>query len=227
MSKIQVIGHRGARGLVTENTLESIKKAIELGVDSVEFDVWTSKDGVPVVHHDESLFKMTGKTAGITQLTWDELKKTPLRDGKAIASAQQAIDLIGNTPFLFEIKDPKLTPEIQDLIDKLKGKDFSITSFEWRPLEELKRLRPNLKLYAATNWNPLHAIMFARRNRLSGITLKYYWLNPLIYWLSKHYGLNIVLFTVNNRYYIKLLKSLNVDIAIVTDFPDRAIKALR
>ncbi len=33
------VGHRGARGYEIENTLESFKKAIELGVDAIELDV--------------------------------------------------------------------------------------------------------------------------------------------------------------------------------------------
>ena len=43
------IGHRGARGLVDENTMESFKKAIEIGVDDIEFDIQRTKDGVFVV----------------------------------------------------------------------------------------------------------------------------------------------------------------------------------
>lgn len=224
---MKIIGHRGARGLETENTLESIEKALKLGVDAVEFDVWTTVDGVPILHHDKSLFKMTGNTSAVTRMTWEELKKIRLRDGKKIPSARQAIDVIGSTPFFLEIKDLALTPSMLKLIDELGDREYSITSFEWRLLEELKRLRPNLKLYAATSWNPLHAILFARGRKFSGITLKYYWLNPFTYWLSRHYGLGIMLFTVNNRQYIKMLKALKIDVGICTDFPDRAIEAIR
>ena len=52
MRHIFVEGHRGACALYPENTLLSFEKAIEMGVDAVEFDIWLSKDKVPVLMHD-------------------------------------------------------------------------------------------------------------------------------------------------------------------------------
>ncbi len=48
-------GHRGARGLFPENTLEGFAAAIHLGVDALELDVAITRDGVPVVFHDMTL----------------------------------------------------------------------------------------------------------------------------------------------------------------------------
>ncbi len=48
----KIIAHRGASGSGVENTLESFEKAIELGVDMVEFDVRRTHDGVLIVYHD-------------------------------------------------------------------------------------------------------------------------------------------------------------------------------
>jgi glycerophosphoryl diester phosphodiesterase len=45
-------GHRGARGLKTENTLPAFEVAFDLGVTSVETDLHLTKDGVPVIVHD-------------------------------------------------------------------------------------------------------------------------------------------------------------------------------
>lgn len=45
-------GHRGARGLAPENTLEAFRKALELGVNTLELDVVMSKDGQIVVSHE-------------------------------------------------------------------------------------------------------------------------------------------------------------------------------
>ena len=52
---IEIQGHRGARGLLPENTIPAFERAIELGVDTLEFDLGVTRDGVPVVHHDRSL----------------------------------------------------------------------------------------------------------------------------------------------------------------------------
>lgn len=48
-------GHRGARGLAPENTLEGFAKALSLGVTTLEMDVGMTADGVVVVMHDPSL----------------------------------------------------------------------------------------------------------------------------------------------------------------------------
>jgi glycerophosphoryl diester phosphodiesterase len=48
-------GHRGARGLLPENTLPAFKRAIELGVNTLELDVGISKDGTVVISHDRAL----------------------------------------------------------------------------------------------------------------------------------------------------------------------------
>ena len=48
-------GHRGARGLFAENTLEGFAATMALGVSTLELDVGVTKDGVMVVHHDFAL----------------------------------------------------------------------------------------------------------------------------------------------------------------------------
>ncbi|MDZ7755284.1 glycerophosphodiester phosphodiesterase family protein [Rhodohalobacter sp.] len=45
-------GHRGARGLMPENTIPAFLKAVELGVDTVEFDVVVTADGKILVSHE-------------------------------------------------------------------------------------------------------------------------------------------------------------------------------
>lgn len=52
---IEVWGHRGARGLFPENTVEGIDAALALGIDGVEIDVALTADGIPVLSHDPAL----------------------------------------------------------------------------------------------------------------------------------------------------------------------------
>ena len=53
--RLDVEGHRGARGLRPENTVGAFERGIELGVDTLEMDVMLTADDVLVVHHDEHL----------------------------------------------------------------------------------------------------------------------------------------------------------------------------
>jgi len=49
---VDLIGHRGARGLAPENTLAAFARAIEIGVSGFELDCAITRDGVVVIHHD-------------------------------------------------------------------------------------------------------------------------------------------------------------------------------
>lgn len=51
----EVLGHRGARGLFPENTVEGFRAARDLGLRAVELDVGLTRDGAVVVHHDPRL----------------------------------------------------------------------------------------------------------------------------------------------------------------------------
>ena len=52
---LEIHGHRGARGLLPENTIPAFEHAIELGVDVLELDLGMTRDGIPVAHHDRAL----------------------------------------------------------------------------------------------------------------------------------------------------------------------------
>lgn len=61
-TKFEIQGHRGARGLMPENTIPAFLRAIDEGVDTIELDVIISKDGKVVVSH-EPYFNPTIATA--------------------------------------------------------------------------------------------------------------------------------------------------------------------
>jgi glycerophosphoryl diester phosphodiesterase len=78
-SKISVHGHRGARGVLPENTLPAFEYAINAGVDVLEMDLAVTKDNVLVISHDPTLLSMicTGPkpNAVIHELTLEELRQ--------------------------------------------------------------------------------------------------------------------------------------------------------
>jgi len=49
---LDVHGHRGARGLFPENTIEGFRRTIELGISTLELDIVITKDHIPIVYHD-------------------------------------------------------------------------------------------------------------------------------------------------------------------------------
>lgn len=58
-SKPLVIGHRGASGYLPEHTLESYRRAVELGANFIEPDLVATKDGVLVARHEPNITSTT------------------------------------------------------------------------------------------------------------------------------------------------------------------------
>jgi glycerophosphoryl diester phosphodiesterase len=59
MKQPQIISHRGGAYLWPENSLLAFRQSLALPVEVVEYDVHPSSDGVPMVHHDATLERMT------------------------------------------------------------------------------------------------------------------------------------------------------------------------
>jgi glycerophosphoryl diester phosphodiesterase len=98
-ARMEVQGHRGARGLAPENTLAAFEKALALGVDTLELDVGVTKDGVVVVGHDPTLNPditrgpdgqwLPARGPAIHELTYAELSRYDvgrLKPGSAYAA---------------------------------------------------------------------------------------------------------------------------------------------
>jgi glycerophosphoryl diester phosphodiesterase len=67
-------GHRGARRLAPENTLESLQIAVLEGADGLEFDVQRTSDGELVLFHDDQCKRLTGLDAPFRSLAWRHIK---------------------------------------------------------------------------------------------------------------------------------------------------------
>ncbi|MFF3248270.1 glycerophosphodiester phosphodiesterase [Streptomyces sp. NPDC002870] len=73
MRTVSVVGHRGDPYRVRENTLPSLRSAFERGADAVEIDVRLTRDGVPVLLHDDSLKRLWGHDRPLAKLTRAEV----------------------------------------------------------------------------------------------------------------------------------------------------------
>lgn len=71
----RVFAHRGGSRLRPENTLTAFDHGLALGADGLELDVRLSRDGVPMVHHDETLDRTTSGRGPLAALTAEELAR--------------------------------------------------------------------------------------------------------------------------------------------------------
>lgn len=96
-----VIGHRGFPATCVENTLDSFRAAIEAGADGVELDVQLSREGVPVVYHDETLTRLAARPDRIVDLTVSELAQVAVsRDGReavGIPTLDAVLEIVAQT----------------------------------------------------------------------------------------------------------------------------------
>jgi len=97
---MMVIGHRGLAGLAPENTLASFRAAAAHGLAMVEFDVRLSRDGVPLVLHDDTLDRTTNGTGPAAERDWTGIAGldagrwfAPAFAGQTVPSLEQALRL--------------------------------------------------------------------------------------------------------------------------------------
>ena len=75
LSARPVIAHRGASGYAPENTLAAFELAAKQGADAFELDVRLTRDGAPVVVHDETLDRTTNLAGPVRAKTLAELRQ--------------------------------------------------------------------------------------------------------------------------------------------------------
>ncbi len=81
-SSVIVASHRGDWRHFPENSLQAINSAIEMGVDIVEIDLQRTKDGVLILMHDSKIDRTTTGKGSISDLPYDSIAKTYLKDSK-------------------------------------------------------------------------------------------------------------------------------------------------
>ena len=86
--QILVCAHRAYHKFAPENSLASIQQAIDIGIDIVEVDVNTTKDGILVLMHDNLIDRTTNAKGYLSDYTYLDLKKLYLKIGDSVTSHQ-------------------------------------------------------------------------------------------------------------------------------------------
>lgn len=72
-NELMVAAHRAAHQKYPENSLKSIEEAIRLGVDLVELDIRVTRDGLPILMHDDSIDRTTNGSGLVEELTYEQI----------------------------------------------------------------------------------------------------------------------------------------------------------
>jgi hypothetical protein len=154
MRRIEIVCHKGANEYAPENTYAAAQRCVDWGVDYVEVDVRTSRDGVFYLLHDETLARTTngqGPIAGLTAAEIDRLDAGswfhPRFADQRVPRLDQFLRWIkGKAKVFLDVKaaDPQ---QLIDLIDDVGMADavfFWSGSNLWA--QELRALAPHLAL---------------------------------------------------------------------------------
>lgn len=211
------IGHRGAKGHLPENTLASFEKAIALGVDMIELDVWLSSDKIPMVIHDETIDRTTSKTGLVTDYSAKELQAL------GIPALIDVFELVDNRCEInVEIKTFSATQAVLNLIAKntFNQSKILISSFDWNALQEVRFHDEDIRIGVLSETDLDLAMAFAKFIKAEAIHPYYHLLTAENTEKIKEKGFKVFPWTINEPEDITFVKSLEVD-GIITDFPER------
>ncbi len=245
---MEVIAHRGLSGLAPENTLSSIRAAIERGADRVEFDVVLSLDGIPVVIHDADLDRTTDGKGPVAALDLERLRRLDAGRwfdarfaGERVPTLEEVLDLCrGKIPVNIEIKEEAVAPGSGPEADGVEARVANavrrrgmeaatvISSFEPRALDRLRLIAPEIvrqSLYEAGRHRGLGPAEVCRAVDAGGFNCSKEEVNPA--WIDEAHreGLRINVYTVDEPQEMEDLIRQGVD-GIFTNRADRLLERL-
>lgn len=208
-----VIGHRGARALAPENTLEGIRVAARCAADQVEVDVRLSRDGTLVLMHDDTVDRTTGGKGKVENLDLDELKALDA-GGQKVPTLQEALAEANELGLglVVEMKEEGL----EELVaEALESSQAMVTSFYHSSLREIKELS-GLKTGIIISSLPVKPVELALWAGADAIFPKR--VNPRLFKEAHQRGLEVFPWTVNEEEEAAWLLRLGAD-GLVTDDP--------
>lgn len=221
-----IIGHKGAAGYEPENTIRSFKRAIELKVDMIEFDVRICKSGELVVIHDKTTKRTTNKKIYISRSKLDDIKNLDAGMGEKIPTLEETLGFINKrVPVNIELKGKKTAEPTEKAIKKFvqngwNENDFLISSFYKSELKKIHKINPNLKIGVLAENSIKKRSFFAKK-------IGAYSFHPQITLVSEELvnelhkkDIKVFVWTVNDKNDIKKMESIGVD-GIFSDFPDK------
>lgn len=228
MNQTKIIGHRGAKGLEFENTVKGFKLARQLpGIDAIELDVMSTRDGKIVVCHDYNLMRLSGKFKLVPLMTYEQLAEIHLQNGETIPLLYDVLALLKGMPVVLDIKTTRYIENIFAALEHYPDIKFTIVT--WLPsiIKKCKRIRPDIPVFVERYLSPLFLMHSVRRHKADGLNLNHRWLNPRTYRAAIRKGYQIQVYTINDVRIAQRIKRQYPGVWICTNFPDVLVKHLQ
>jgi len=171
-NRMEFVAHRGYAAHYPENTIISFEKALETGCLFLECDIQLSSDNIPVIIHDDNIFRTSGQHGKVKDMTAKELSRTnvgePSRFGakfndSPVPMLSEIIPLLRSNPkakIFVELKEESLAHfgidfmvgKVLDVLAPVKEQCL-IISFNYQSLESARRQGWNETGWVLESWN--------------------------------------------------------------------------
>lgn len=206
----KVVGHRGCRfDGPFENTMASMKVALDAGVDAIEFDINLTADDRVIVFHGPKIPGTDG--LDVRNITFKEARKIVLPGGHQMPTLEEWFEEARKHPetqFVLEIKH-QLTPERETLLVekameivrkcKMEGQ-IEYTAFGSHMCDAVKAVDKNAKVIYLSSGVHAHDAAWAKEKGYEGISynLDCFLNNPWLVDQARELGIETTLWLVND-----------------------------
>jgi glycerophosphoryl diester phosphodiesterase len=229
-----IIAHRGAAGRAPENTLVSIRHAINDAADWVELDVQETIDGEVIVIHDSDFMKLAGVPLKVWNGTLEEIKKIDIGSwfhsrfsAERVPTLAEALEVAkGKCRVLIELKyyghDQQLEQRVANIVEQAGMVDnIAIMSLKYEGIKKFRNLRPD--------W-PVGLLSSKAIGKLSDLDVDFFAINmatakPAFIRRIQSAGKQVYIWTVNDQASMSRMMALGAD-GLITDEPVLAREVL-
>lgn len=214
---MQLYGHRGASGVLPENTIAAFERAIELGVAGIETDLHATADDQIILTHDPSLARAYGIDRDVRMMTLAEVQEV----APDVPTLRDLLNLAGDRIHLdLEVKQPYLEELILAELARYPATRWAISCFDWRSLKRFRTLSAGIDLWLLTMFDS--PLLWQAAEAIDGAAIAIYDKAITVETVANAHasGLEVMVWTVNDPDRAADLADLGVDI-LCTDHPER------
>ncbi|MGQ9722938.1 MAG: glycerophosphodiester phosphodiesterase [Candidatus Jordarchaeum sp.] len=221
MEKPLLIAHRGASFYEPENTLRSIKRALDFGVDGVEIDVRSSIEGNIIVIHDETVDRTTNGTGKVRDMSLLELRSLDAGKGEKIPLLEEVLELVRDkTLLVIELKIAGIEERVLKVIKDYDALDsVLLSSFIHGSVKRVKEINPKVNTGVIFRSAPINPSSLALDAKAENLCAFYKYITWEMVQKVHEDGLKIYAWTVDEPSTMENLAIMGVD-GIVTNKPD-------
>jgi len=225
MRKLLCFAHRGASGHAPENTLLSVERALLLGTDWIEVDVYAVR-GKLIVIHDERLESTTNGSGSIFESSIDYIRSVDAGQGQYVPYLHEIFDRVnGKAGINVELKGNGAADMAVPLINgymmhpEWSHEKVLVSSFNHTELMRVREVAPRIRIGVLVKTLPHDWTRVVEELGAYSIHCRADAIHEIFVQEAHMRGLKIFVYTVNSLRVASLLKHIKVD-GIFTDYPE-------